>query len=142
MAKGTYCPAAKPRPSRLTGPQAGRVRGVGAAAGPARRRGRPRKGEPNRTDQFLALVRNGGTSISAAARELGIGPNYLYRIANTLQSEGTIRKDGREYVMNVESEQSDNAEVVEPPAEDGQGDGDDLVTEEGVNEGAREIAEE
>ena len=113
----------------------------GAAAGTRRRRGRPRKGEPNRTDQFLALVRDGGTSISAAARELGIGPNYLYRIANTLQSEGTIRKDGREYVMNVESEQSDNAEVVEPPADDAQGN-DDLVTDEGVNEGTREIAEE
>ena len=104
------------------------------------RRGRPRRGEPNRTDQFLALVRAGGTSISAAARELGIGPNYLYRIANTLQSEGTIRKDGREYVMNVDGESSDNAEVVEPPADDDPGD--DLVTEEGVNEGTREIVEE
>ena len=110
------------------------------ASGTGRRRGRPRKGEPNRTDQFLALVREGGTSISAAARELGIGPNYLYRIANTLQSEGTIRKDGREYVMNVESEQSDNAEIVEPPDDDQPGD--DLVTDEGVNEGTREIAEE
>src|SRR3546814_5331449 len=52
-------------------------------------RSRPRKGEPNRTDQFLDLVRSGGISIPAAARELGIGPNYLYRIAGTLESEGT-----------------------------------------------------
>ena len=86
-------------------------------------------------------MREGGTSISAAARELGIGPNYLYRIANTLQSEGTIRKDGREYVMNVDGESSDNAEVVEPPADDDSG-SDDLVTDEGVNEGTREIVEE
>jgi transposase-like protein len=118
----------------------GNGRASGASAPAGRRRGRPRKGEPNRTDQFLALVREGGTSISAAARELGIGPNYLYRIANTLQSEGTIRKDGREYVMNVDGESSDNAEVVEPPADDDSGE--DLVTEEGVNEGTREIVEE
>ena len=125
-----------------------------SGAGRRRGRGRPRKGEPNRTDQFLALVREGGTSISAAARELGIGPNYLYRIAGTLESEGTIRKQGREYVMNVEGERSDNAEVLPDPeqagagasesgdAEGGASGGDDLVADEGVNEGTREIAQE
>jgi hypothetical protein len=82
-----------------------------------RRRGRPRSGEPNRTDQFLDLVRRGAISIPSAAVELGVGPNYLYRIAGTLESEGTIRKEGREYVMNV-------------------------VTDEGVNEGTDEIVEE
>lgn len=111
-----------------------------------RRRGRPRKGEPNRTDQFLALVREGGTSIPAAAKELGIGPNYLYRIAGTLESEGTIRKQGRDYVMNVQSEASDKAEVLPPPAEGDAGDpaaaDEDLVTDEGVNEGTQEIANE
>ena len=114
--------------------------GGAAAPAPKRRGGRPRKGEPNRTDQFLALVREGGTSIPAAAQELGIGPNYLYRIANTLQSEGTIRKEGREYVMNVDGESTENADVVEPPEQPG--DDDDLVTDEGVNEGTREIANE
>jgi transposase-like protein len=129
--------------------------GNGASAPPrsgsGRRRGRPRKGEPNRTDQFLALVREGGTSIPAAATELGIGPNYLYRLANTLQAEGTIRKQGREYVMNVDSEPSENAEVLPEPGGNGNESGaggdkpasdDDLVTDEGVNEGTREIAEE
>lgn len=106
-------------------------------AGKGRRRGRPRKGEPNRTDQFLALVREGGTSIPAAAKELGIGPNYLYRIAGTLESEGTIRKQGREFVMNVERESADNAEVLPDPQE-----AVDLVADEGVNEGTREIVEE
>jgi transposase-like protein len=114
--------------------------GSTAASTPRRRRGRPRKGEANRTDQFLALVREGGTSISAAAQELGIGPNYLYRIANTLQTEGTIRKEGRDYVMNVDGESTENADVVEPPAEEG--DDDNLVADEGVNEGTREIAQE
>ena len=114
-----------------------------------RRRGRPRKGEPNRTDQFLALVRDGGASIPAAAKELGIGPNYLYRLANALQSEGTIRKQGREYVMNVDSGtgDSDNAEVLPEPEDadagrDQAAGDDDLVTDEGVNEGTREIVQE
>jgi hypothetical protein len=121
-------------------------------SGSGRRRGRPRKGEPNRTDQFLALVREGGTSIPAAATELGIGPNYLYRLAGTLQAEGTIRKQGREYVMNVDSEPSDNADVLPEPGgdepyepdagRDKSSNDDDLVADEGVNEGTREIVEE
>ncbi len=110
--------------------------GGGGSAPRRRRRGRPRKGEPNRTDQFLELVRTGGISIPAAAREMGIGPNYLYRIAGTLESEGTIKKQGREFVMNVESQPSENAEVLPEPSDD------DLVTDEGVNEGTKEIAEE
>jgi hypothetical protein len=116
-----------------------------AAPRPGRRRGRPRKGEPNRSDQFLALVQDGGTTIPAAAKAMGMGPNYLYRIAGTLESEGTIRKEGREYVMAVEREsEDDNAEVLPQPDDaetDGGGD-DDLVTDEGVNEGTEEIAKE
>ena len=128
------------------------VNGSGAPAGAPpsrrsstrrrRRRGRPRSGEPNRSDQFLDLVRRGAISIPAAAAELGIGPNYLYRIAATLESEGTIRKEGREYVMNVETPSSENAEPVPEPGETAAGDDGDLVTDEGVNEGAREIVEE
>ena len=119
--------------------------GAIAAPAPARRRGRPRKGEPNRADQFLALVRDGGTTIPAAAQALGIGPNYLYRIAGTLESEGTIRNEGREYVMAVEREsEDDNAEVLPQPddADSNGGGDDDLVTDEGVNEGTEEIAKE
>src|SRR3954470_24330984 len=124
--------------------------GTGTPAAPRRvgRRGRPRKGEPNRSDQFLALVRDGGTTIPAAADALGTGPNYLYRIAGTLESEGTIRKEGREYVMAVERESDDdNAEVLPQPDEDDagrdhSGGDDDLVADEGVNEGTREIVEE
>jgi hypothetical protein len=118
--------------------------GASASTGPGRRRGRPRKGEPNRTDQFLALVQSGGTSIPVAAKALGIGPNYLYRIAGTLESEGTIRKEGREYVMAVERKpEDDNADVLPQPDEAKPGGGDDdLVADEGVNEGTREIVEE
>jgi hypothetical protein len=117
-----------------------------------RRRGRPRKGQPNRSDQFLDLIRRGGTSIPAAAHELGIGPNYLYRIAATLEREGTIRKQGKDYVMNVDPAPSANAHVLEKPGPEpdestggapGRDEGDDdLVTDEGVNEGTEEIVEE
>src|SRR5215213_2617003 len=93
-------------------------RAASATAAPRRRRGRPRKDEANRSDQFLALVQDGGTTIPAAAQKLGIGPNYLYRIANTLASEGTIRKEGRQYVMAVEEQpDDDNAETLPQPDE-------------------------
>ena len=49
---------------------------------------------------------------------LGIGPNYLYRIAGTLESEGTIRKEGKSFVL------ADQAGA--------------LVTSDGVNEGIAE----
>jgi hypothetical protein len=116
-----------------------------AGTAPQRRRGRPRKGEPNRADQFLALVRRGSISIPDAARELGIGPNYLYRIAGTLESEGTIRKDGREFVLAVgDGDQGGDASDAgddDPKPAPTEGD-DDLVTEEGVNEGTGELATE
>ena len=122
------------------------ARSSGSGRSRGRRRGRPRKGEPNRSDQFLALVQDGGTTVASAADQLGMGPNYLYRLANALEAEGTIRKEGREYVMNVDGESSENAEVLpEPDEADGPGQAgsdDDLVADEGVNEGTREIAEE
>src|SRR4051812_43304979 len=98
-----------------------RARAASTPSSSGRRRGRPRRGEPNRSDQFLALVREGAISIPDAARVLGIGPNYLYRIAGTLESEGTIRRDGKQFVIDVE------------PPEPGPNGG--LVTTDGVNEG-------
>jgi hypothetical protein len=99
----------------------------GAPGDRPRRRGRPRSGEPNRSDQFLELVRRGAISIPEAARELGIGPNYLYRIAGTLETEGTIRKEGRNFVLGVDR----------PEPEAG-----GLANVEGVNEGATGLAKE
>jgi hypothetical protein len=137
--------------ARATGGSSPRSSGPAPAApSPGRRRrGRPPKGDgPNRADQFLELIRHGAVSIPAAAREMGIGPNYLYRIAAMLESEGTIRKEGRDYVMNVESAPSENADVLPTPEDEpdtagrDNGDDDDLVTDEGVNEGTREIVEE
>ena len=59
------------------------------------RRGRPRKGEPTRSDQFLALVREQpGISISQAAERMSVQPNYLYRVSARLEQEGKIARDG------------------------------------------------
>jgi len=59
------------------------------------RRGRPRKGQPTRSDQFLALVREQpGISISQAAERMGVQPTSLYRVASKLEREGAIAKNG------------------------------------------------
>jgi hypothetical protein len=89
------------------------------------RRGRPPKGEPTRSDQFLALVeQQPGIGIGEAAQQLAIEPNYLYRVSATLQREGTIRKDGRGFVLAVApSPPSAGAEVIEVPSGEGEGPG-------------------
>lgn len=106
-------------PGRRRGP--GRPRGPARGATPGRRRGRPPKGQPTRSDQFLALVeQRPGISISEAAAELGIEPNYLYRVSATLQREGTILRDGRGFRSGVAApEGGEAARVIEPPASDG-----------------------
>lgn len=112
-------------PKSATG---GRGRGGGRTRGPrrgtpGRRRGRPPKGQPTRSDQFMALVeQRPGITISEAAEELGIEPNYLYRVSATLQREGTIAKEGRGFKPGVAAPPGgDGAEVIEPPLDEGPG---------------------
>ena len=60
-----------------------------------KRRGRPRKGEPTRADQFVALVKEQpGIKISEAAKEMSVQPTSLYRVVSKLEGEGAIRRDG------------------------------------------------
>jgi hypothetical protein len=62
----------------------------------AARRGRPRKGRPSRGDQFLEIVRaNPGIKVTDAAKQMGIAPNYLYRVRNDLLKAGMIKKQGQ-----------------------------------------------
>ncbi len=84
------------------------------------RRGRPRKGQATRTDQFLALVNERpGVTVPEAAQDLGVHPNYLYRISSTLQREGSIQKQGRGFVPSVVAPAGgEQADVVSPPAEE------------------------
>jgi hypothetical protein len=73
-------------------PRAQRARG-GAAGG---RRPRGRRSAATRADEFLALVRERpGVTVPEAARATGAAPTYLYRIAATLEREGTVRREGR-----------------------------------------------
>jgi transposase-like protein len=61
-----------------------------------RRRRRRRGG--TRADQAVKLIgESPGIGASEIARQLGIKPNYMYRVLTDLQKEGKIRKDGRAY---------------------------------------------
>jgi hypothetical protein len=69
--------------------------------GRRRRRGRPpgRRSSGTRADQFLALVLDRpGITIAEAAKATGAAPTYLYRIAATLEREGTVRRERRGFV--------------------------------------------
>lgn len=78
-----------------------RERSPAPSEGTARRRGAPRgrRGGPTRANEFLEIIREGsGSSIGEAAARMGTSPNYLYRLAATLQEEGLIEKRGRSFV--------------------------------------------
>jgi CRP-like cAMP-binding protein len=63
-----------------------------------RRRGRPR-GSGTRSAQALALVQSKpGITIPEMGKELGITPNYLYRVLPELAKDGKVRKDGKGWV--------------------------------------------
>jgi hypothetical protein len=59
-----------------------------------RRRGRPR-GTGNRSAQALALVQaKPGITIPEMGKEMGITPNYLYRVVPELAKDGKVKKAG------------------------------------------------
>jgi predicted Rossmann fold nucleotide-binding protein DprA/Smf involved in DNA uptake len=69
--------------------------------GTARRasRTRGRRGGATRANQALELVRGKpGITIPEIAKQMGIEPNYLYRVLPRLQKEGQIKKDGSGWV--------------------------------------------
>ena len=76
----------------------GRPRGsTGAAPSGARRRRRRRSGG-TRADQALQAVRqNPGVTVTELAGQLGVQPNYLYRVMNGLQDDGAVKKQGKGY---------------------------------------------
>jgi hypothetical protein len=89
----------------------GRPRGSGTRRGPGRpagsatrrkssngRRRRSRRGG-TRADQALKVVReNPGIKVSELAGKLNIKqPNYLYRVMNQLESDGSVKKTGKGY---------------------------------------------
>ncbi len=80
----------RPRSTNSTG------RSRGASTTRRTRRTRGRRGGSTRANQALELVRNSpGITIPQIAKEMGIEPNYLYRVLPRLQQEGQIKRDGQ-----------------------------------------------
>ena len=76
----------------------GRPRGKASSPSGGRRRRRRRGG--TRAEQAVKLIGdNPGIGASDIARQLGIKPNYMYRVLTDLQKEGKITKDGRKYQL-------------------------------------------
>lgn len=58
-----------------------------------------RRAKGQRSEDALKLIREQpGISVADAAKALGIGTTYLYRLLPRLEREGRIRKEGRGYV--------------------------------------------
>jgi predicted Rossmann fold nucleotide-binding protein DprA/Smf involved in DNA uptake len=83
-------------------PRAASTRGrrrTSTTAGRRTRRSRGRRGGATRANQALELVRgNPGITIPQIAKQMGIEPNYLYRVLPRLQQEGQIKRDGQGWV--------------------------------------------
>lgn len=61
---------------------------------PGRPRGRSRTG--TRANQALELVRSSpGITIPQIAEQMGIEPNYLYRVMPRLATDGQVRREGQ-----------------------------------------------
>lgn len=87
--------SASPAPAAPVAPVAPPVPSSVASGEPKKRR--TRKGG-TRADQAVSLVtEKPGIGASAIASEMGIAPNYLYRVLGDLEKEGRVRKDGRQY---------------------------------------------
>lgn len=75
----------------------GRPRGTSNGTSSTRRRRRRRRGG-TRAEQAVKLIgENPGVTASEIARQMGIKPNYMYRVLTELQNEGKVRKEGRAY---------------------------------------------
>lgn len=87
------------RPGRPPGRTTRRARSTTRRRATGRRRpGAPRgrRGGNTRANQALALVRSKpGITIPDMAKEMGIEPNYLYRVLPKLVEEKQVRRDGQ-----------------------------------------------
>jgi hypothetical protein len=80
--------------SRSSGRSSTRARSKRSTSG-RRGRGRPR-GSGTRSAQALALVEaTPGITIPEMAKEMGITPNYLYRVLPELAKDGKVKKNGK-----------------------------------------------
>lgn len=73
-----------------------RTRRTSSGNGRRTRRSRGRRAGGTRANQALELVRQSpGVTIPQIAKQMGIEPNYLYRVLPRLQAEGQIKRDGQ-----------------------------------------------
>ncbi|MGZ5340738.1 MAG: winged helix-turn-helix domain-containing protein [Solirubrobacterales bacterium] len=82
----------------------GALRDLGGRRGPGRPRGsgggrkRRRRRGGTRSEQALKIIQeNPGITPSQIAEQLGIQPNYMYRVMNELQKDKLVKKRGRGY---------------------------------------------
>jgi CRP-like cAMP-binding protein len=74
------------------------AKAAAASTSATKRRTRSR-GSGTRAEQAVDLVtRQPGITIAEMARQMGISPNYLYRVLPELQKDGKVRKQGKGYV--------------------------------------------
>ena len=86
-----------PTPSTSARRSTGRRRATSRSTD-GRRRGRPR-GSGTRSAQALALVQaKPGITIPEMGKEMGITPNYLYRVLPELAKDGKVKKQGKGWV--------------------------------------------
>ena len=94
---GTRRGPGRPRGTRRTSTRS--TRRSTSTSGRRTRRTRGRRGGATRANQALELVRsNPGITIPQIANQMGIEPNYLYRVLPRLQQEGQIKRDGQGWV--------------------------------------------
>ena len=83
-------------PGRPRGSTSTRRRSATRSTGTRRRAGGRRARRGSRADEAVKIVKaKPGSKISEIAKEMGIAPNYLYRVLPALQKDGLVRKDGR-----------------------------------------------
>lgn len=86
----------RPKGSKNKPRAASATKATGAKAAPAKR-GR-RKGSGTRAAQAQRLVKaNPGITIPELAKKMGIKQNYLYRVLPTLEEQGRVRREGRNW---------------------------------------------
>lgn len=97
----------------------GRPRGSSRSSGESSgRRRRRRRSGGTRAEQAVKLIaENPGIGASEIAKQLGIKPNYMYRVLTDLQREGLVTKDGRAYSATGSAAPAANGGGKAKPAE-------------------------
>lgn len=90
--------AAKRSPGRPRGSKSGSTAKAGSGNKAVEPRKRRKRRGGTRADQTVKLIeKSPGITGSEAAKAMKIKPNYLYRVLGDLETEGRVKKTGRQY---------------------------------------------